>query len=122
MEKYRDVMEQSLDLVKTMVEGTHHLQLLLNEGRFEQGIILFEDIMKAYAAIERSIAPVVEEVEGEEICVQLGKVRESLELVLTHFEKKEFGRVKEVVQFNLLLQLKKVEADSSTAFSKYLVS
>jgi hypothetical protein len=122
MEKYRDVMEQSVELVNTMVEGTGHLQLLLNEGRFEQGIILFEDIMKAYAAIERSITPVVEEVEGEAISAQLGKVRESLELVLTHFEKKEFGRVKEVVQFNLLPQLKKVEAECSTAFSKYLVS
>ncbi|MDV2886277.1 hypothetical protein RYX45_13895 [Alkalihalophilus pseudofirmus] len=122
MEKYRDVMEQSVELVNTMVEGTSHLQLLLNEGRFEQGIILFEDIMKAYAAIERSVTPVVEEVEGDEITGQLGKVRESMELVLTHFEKKEFGRVKEVVQFNLLPQLKKVEVDCSTAFSKYLVS
>lgn len=115
-------MEQSVELVNTMVEGTGHLQLLLNEGRFEQGIMLFEDIMKAYAAIERSIAPVIEEVEGEETSSQLGKVRESLELVLTHFEKKEFGRAKEVVQFNMLPQLKKVEVECSKAFSKYLVS
>ncbi|MED1603084.1 hypothetical protein [Alkalihalophilus marmarensis] len=41
MEKYRDVMEQSVGLVKTMVEGTNHLQLLINEGRVEQAIILF---------------------------------------------------------------------------------
>ncbi|MED1603085.1 hypothetical protein [Alkalihalophilus marmarensis] len=78
--------------------------------------------MKAYATIECSIRPVLEEVEGEELSVQLSKVRESMELVLTHFEKKEFGRVKEVVQFNLLSHLKKVEVECSTTFSKYLVS
>ncbi|WP_100374039.1 hypothetical protein [Bacillus sp. FJAT-45037] len=78
--------------------------------------------MKAYAAIERSITPVLEEIEGEEFYSQLTKVRESMELVLTHFENKEFGRVKEVVQFNLLSQVNKMEAESTKAFSKYLVS
>ncbi|KMJ56044.1 hypothetical protein AB685_24070 [Bacillus sp. LL01] len=122
MQKYRDIMVQVIDLTSTMIEGTTHMQVLLKEGKFEQSIILFEDVMKAYAAVERSVAPVLVELEQEDVQGQLVKVRESLELVVSAFEKKEFAHSKELLQFGLIPALKKTEAQFTNAFSTYLVS
>ncbi|WP_368503266.1 hypothetical protein AB3N04_13520 [Alkalihalophilus sp. As8PL] len=122
MQKYRDIMVQVIDLTSTMIEGAAHMQVLLNEGKFEQSIILFEDVMKAYSAVERSVAPVLVELEEEEVQGQLVRVRESLELVVSAFERKNFAHSKELLQFGLIPALKKAETQFIQAFSTYLVS
>ncbi len=122
VERYIEVMKQAVELVETMKEGLAHIRTQLNEGQFEQSVILFEDVMTAYAVLERSVTPVLAELTGEEVTVQFTKLRQSLELTVSAYEQNEFGRVKELIQFTLLTRVQKVEDELSHAFAPYVVS
>ncbi|TWI59958.1 hypothetical protein [Halalkalibacter nanhaiisediminis] len=122
MERYVDVMKQAVELVKTMQEGIAHIQTQLNEGQFEQSIVLFQDVMTAYAALQRSVTPVLTELKEDEVTPQFEKLAQPLELVVSGYEQKEYGRVKEVIQFTLLPYLQKMEQSLSEAFAPYIVS
>ncbi|EWG11497.1 hypothetical protein [Cytobacillus firmus] len=60
MEKYIEVMKQCLEISETILEGLHHIQKLLSEGKFEQTIYLYEDVLLAYSTIENSVEPLKE--------------------------------------------------------------
>ena len=122
VERYVDVMKQEVELVKTMQEGIGHIQTQLNEGQFEQSIVLFQDLMTAYAALQRSVTPVLAELKEDEVTPQFEKLRQALELVVSGYEEKKYERVKEVIQFTLLPSLQKMEQSLSEAFAPYIVS
>lgn len=63
MELYVDGMKQSLELLDTVMEGLAHIQQLLQEGKLEQTLPLFEDIVTALAAlvVEDGLAETEEE-------------------------------------------------------------
>ena len=77
MEKYIEVMKQSLELSETILEGLQHIQKLLSEGKSEQTIFLFEDTLVAYETIVRTIEPAVNELNNESISAQQASIQPS---------------------------------------------
>ncbi|MCM3714653.1 hypothetical protein [Halalkalibacter oceani] len=122
MERYIDVMKQALAVMETMEEGLAHIATQLHEGRVEQSLPLFEDVMTAYAVLERSLFPVFTELKSDAEKGELIKLRQSLEMILTGYEEQEYGRVKEVIQFTALPKVKQVKSGLEQLFSPFLVS
>lgn len=44
MDKHIDVMKQSLELQDTLMEGLKHIQIQINEGKYEDSILLLKKL------------------------------------------------------------------------------
>ncbi len=119
VEKYVDVMKQSVELSDTLLEGLQHIQKLLGEGNAEQTIYMFEDVLLAYSTIEGSIEPIKEELKNEELTTSAIKLKQTLELVVSNYEAKDYNKVQEVIQFTLVPQVKKWKQQLQGAFQPY---
>ena len=122
MEKYIEVMKQSLDLSGTILEGLQHIQKLLGEGKIDETMALFEDVISAFAVVERSIEPVKEELHDHELEDKVKSVKGALEHVVSAYEVKNHGKVQEVMQFTFVPQFKKLKDELERAFRPYLIS
>lgn len=122
MEKHIEVMKKSLQLSGTMLAALQHIQKLLNEGKSEQAIFLFEDVLQGYATVERTISPVVKDLNNESIALKQVDFGQATELVVTAFEEKNYAKVQEVLQFTLIPGFKKLVGELEQAFNPYIVS
>ncbi|MFB4165226.1 hypothetical protein ACE1TI_15790 [Alteribacillus sp. JSM 102045] len=122
MEKQLPVIQKVLELSETMGEGLQHIQYLLNEGKIESALPLFEDVIYAFSVSEQSLQPVIESQHFDTIQAQHHTFRESLQYIVTILEKGEFEKGKEVLQFTLLPRWKKWSSTLETSFRAYLVS
>ncbi|UII55611.1 hypothetical protein LS684_18595 [Cytobacillus spongiae] len=122
MEKHIEVMKMSLELSETIVEGLQHIQKLLNEGKHEQTVFLFEDVLTAYESIGRTTKQVVKDLNQELILARQTEFGKSAELVVTAFEEKNYAKVQEILQFNFVPKFKKLKEELEKAFNPYLVS
>ncbi|WNF36576.1 hypothetical protein RJD24_19475 [Bacillaceae bacterium IKA-2] len=122
MEKYIDVMKQSVELSETTLEGLQHIQKLLTEGKFEETMSMFEDIVSAFSTMQQSLTPVTEKLENHQIESTSNKVQDALELVVSAYEAKSHGKVQEIIQFTLTPQMKKWKEELEEAFQTYIVS
>ncbi|MGJ9385246.1 hypothetical protein [Salipaludibacillus sp. CF4.18] len=123
MEKHLDVMKQSIQLSETVLEGLTHVQKQLNETKYPEAMQLMDDVVGGFASIENSVGPVFADLNDTELVeAQIGKVRESLEGVVTSLEGHSYGTVQEILQFTLIPNVKKLKAEMETLFEPYLVS
>lgn len=122
MEKHIDVMKQSVELSETILEGLQHIQKLLGEGKFEETMSMFEDVVSAFSTMQQSLTPVTEKLENQEIDAKAIKVQADLELVVSAYEAKSHGKVQEIIQFTLTPQLKKWKEALEKTFQPYIIS
>lgn len=122
MEKHIDVMKQSVELSETILEGLQHIQKLLGEGKFEETMSMFEDIVSAFSTMQQSLTLVTEKLENHQIDSTSNKVQDGLELVVSAYEAKSHGKVQEIIQFTLSPQVKKWKEELEKAFQPYIVS
>lgn len=122
MEKYIDVMKQAVELSGTMLEGLQHIQKLLGEGKFEETMYLFEDVISAFSTIDLSIVPVIEILDNHVINERSKKINRALEHVVSCYEVKSHIRVQEAMQFTLVPEVKKWKEELDKAFQPYIVS
>lgn len=122
MEKHIEVMKQSLELSETLLEGLQHIQKLLNEGKSEQTIFLFEDTLVAYETIARTVESVVNELNNESIPAQQAVFSQAADLVVTAYEERNYAKVQEVLQFTLVPRFKKLKEQLEEVFKPYVIS
>lgn len=122
MERYIDVMKQSVELSETILDGLQHIQKLLGEGKFEEIMSMFEDVVSAFSTMQQSLTPVTEKLENQEIDAKAIKVQAALELVVSAYEAKSHGKVQEIIQFTLTPQLKKWKEALEKTFQPYIIS
>src|SRR5690625_1546206 len=122
MEKYISVMKQSIELLNTVQEGLEHVQALLKEGKFEESIPLFGDIVLGFSTTERTVVRLPEEILYEEVKTFTIKVRKALDLVVGTYETKNYYKMQEILQFTLLPRFKRWKDLLEEMFSSYLAS
>ncbi|WP_066290399.1 hypothetical protein [Bacillus sp. FJAT-29937] len=122
MEKYIEVMKKSLELSETILEGLRYIQKLLSEGKSEQSVFMFEEVLQAYATIERNIEPVVNELNNESISAKQAEFSHTANLVVTAYEEKNYAKVKEIIQFTLVPRYKRLKEELELAFNPFIVS
>jgi len=78
-----------------VLEGLTHVHKQLNETKYPEAMQLMDDVISGFGSIENSVGPVFADlIDTELVEVQLGKVRESLERVVTSLENHTYGKVK----------------------------
>ncbi|WP_339213811.1 hypothetical protein [Ornithinibacillus sp. FSL M8-0202] len=121
MDKHIDVMKQSLELQDTLMEGLKHIQIQINEGKYEDSILLFEEAVRAYSMIEKSLKGLPEGVLSDENIKLAEKVKVTIELVVSAYESYSYGKVQEILQFTLIPSFKKWKSELEKNFNQYLV-
>lgn len=97
MEKQIEIMKQTKELLQTVHEGLEHIQQLIKDGQFEVSVNLFNDSVQAYSMIETAIIGLPGEMLSEDARNLTDKVRKAMELVVTAYETKSYGKVQEVI-------------------------
>ncbi|WP_416147303.1 hypothetical protein ACM26V_13855 [Salipaludibacillus sp. HK11] len=116
-------MKQSLQLSETVLEGLTHVQKQLNETKYADAMQLMDDVIGGFASIENSASPVFADLKDTELVeAHIGKVRDSLERVVTSLEDHSYGIVQEILQFTLIPNVKKMKVEMEALFEPYLVS
>ncbi|WP_188454180.1 hypothetical protein [Virgibacillus oceani] len=121
MEKYIEMMKHSQELQETVYEGLQHMQDLLKEGKFEATIPLFQNIVRAFSSVEKSILTLPDDILSEGIQGVTTKVRDALELVVESFEASDYGKIHEILQFTLIPRYKNWINKLEEMFRPYLV-
>ncbi|UCZ52687.1 hypothetical protein LGQ02_18045 [Bacillus shivajii] len=122
MEKYIDVMKQSVDLSQTILEGLQHIQKLQGEGKFEETMYLFEDVVAGFSSVEKSMQPLLKELNNDELEARMNSVKIALDLVVSSYESNNYGKVQEIMQFTLVPQFMKLKQELERTFETYLLS
>ncbi len=115
-------MKQSLALLETVIDGLKHNQKLINEGKHDESILLFENTVQAFSTVERSFEGLPENLltsESKEISI---KVKNAIELVVDAYESKAYGKVQEILQFTLIPTYNKWKSGLEDNFQRYLIS
>ena len=102
MEKYYEVIEQTLGLLDIIEEGIGHIQKQVLELRFEEALTLLEDTTEAFQSIEAALEPIIDELsEPEAIQYTNAKMMKSFNLVVTEFEKHNIGNTLDALELSL---------------------
>src|SRR5690625_3816885 len=115
-------MKQSTELLDTAYEGLQHMQKLFKEGKFEDTIPLFTNIVQAASSIESAIETLPKELLSDDIAVTRAKVIKALDIVVELYESMNYGKIQEVLQFTLIPIYKTWKQACDTAFRRYVVS
>ncbi|MFZ4451050.1 hypothetical protein [Salibacterium aidingense] len=123
MENHLNIVRHVLDLYETIREGIDHTQSLLEQGKEEAAVRMFQDIVFAFSKIEEVQAPLLEEMEGPTaINAEHTNIRKHLDKVVQAFENQEFLKVKEILQFTLHPQWKIWNQTLVDTFHPFVVS
>ena len=122
MERYIEVMKQSLNVLETMIEGLEHVPQQINENKMPDAIQLMDDMLVGFMSVEKSLQPVLEEADGADIATQqLQKVNEAFERVVTAIENDAFETVVEMLEESLTPQVKKLHSSLIELFRPYVI-
>jgi|SRR5699024_2879547 len=122
MEKYISVIKQSIELLNTTQEGLEHVQRLLKEGKFENSIPLFSDILLAFSTVESTVICLPEEILLDEAKGCTSKVRKALDFFVGTYEAKDYYKIQEILQFTLIPRFKRWKDLLEEMFSSYVAS
>lgn len=100
--------------------GIEHLNKQLNEGFWEDSILLFKDVIGAFYQMEKATRPIIDMLELYELEAMTDLVRDSLDHVVGFYEKNEDGKAYNMIEMQLIphyLNWKKEVERSFTPFT-----
>jgi len=120
MQKKREVMKQSLELLQTIQEGLTHVQQSLNERKYDQTISLFEDAVYAFNTVENSVRGLGSEFVSDAADQTRERIVKGLDTAVGFYEQNAFGRVQETLQFTLIPAFEQWKKQLNLDFGKHL--
>lgn len=115
-------MKRTLDLADTCLQGLEHVRLCMEEGRFEDGIIMLNDTVQGYFQMEKSISLLIARLPDNNIALSGEDLRKALNTLISEQEKGNRGKVLEQMQLSLLPAYKKWQAELNKSLSPYVAS
>lgn len=122
MEKYLEVMRQSIELSNTIIVGYEQIQRFIEEGQFEEAILLYSDTINGIYSIENAVKPVLQELKIKEVPVLITAVVDSLDFIAYAFEERDYHKAQKALYVKLVPQYKQLKEKLEKAFNPYLVS
>ena len=96
MNKKRE--EKVLLLADTMLEAVGHLKQRLAEGKLENNLYLFKDMMEAFLTIEK----IIEKREDIDIKAETEDLKKSFEVITSYYEQENYNDIRSFFNFVFL--------------------
>lgn len=122
MKKYLDVIRRTLELADTCLQGLEHAKTCINEGRFEDGIIMLHDAVFGYYQMEKALVPVLANLPGTKMCPLSEALNNALNTVVSVQERGERAKALELMQFSVVPAYKKWHAELNRCLRPYVAS
>src|SRR5690625_474549 len=89
-------LTQAKNIVKTLIEATDHLANLIKQQQIQNSFYIFSSIIEGTQAIIATFQQ-----KDEQLNKQASKIVQYLTLISEHFEKQQYTKVLEIIQFSL---------------------
>ncbi|MDY0393995.1 YheC/YheD family protein [Virgibacillus halophilus] len=96
---------QSHNLIKTLLEATEHFHNLVKEKEVNQSIFILTSIVEGFEAVSQFTKTIA----SVDLTKAITDVEEYLLMISRHFEKGNFIKINEIVQFAFMPKLKRIE-------------
>lgn len=116
------MIKKVLELKDTGLEGLEHVKRQISEGKFDETIPLFADLVQAFATIEQSLANLPDKTISTEMNKAAENVRAGLDHVATAFENRDRDKVFAVLQFSLVPKYKQWMEKLDKTLQPYILS
>lgn len=122
MDKYLDVIRKTLQLSETILEGLTYIQANLDLGEFEKTKTMFTDVIEGIYQIQQSISAFLSELPANEIAALNGKLKNSLDGVVSAYEQKKAAQLKEKMEEELLPVFEQWQEELKRCLRPYLLN
>lgn len=110
MEKL-DLTRRIIKLLETCLEGLEHAKSKMNEGDFENGIIMLHNMVDGYYQAELFLQPLIKDLPANQIPRLDEALRNSFDLVTSAYEQGDSAKAMELMQFSVVPNFKKWQAE-----------
>lgn len=121
LSNYTVILKHIMDLSDTCLEGIEHVYMQLKRGEMESTIPLLDDIVTAIFEIEQSIQP-FSHLLPEELKSATKPLSNNLNLFVSAYEQKNINKAKEILEQELLDNLKNWHVELNACFSPFVTS
>ncbi|NOU95090.1 hypothetical protein GC093_17940 [Paenibacillus sp. LMG 31456] len=101
MERYADVIKQMEPLIVTCSEGIDHISKLIEQGLFEQSIMLFTDVVNAFCEIENALLNMENDLPENLVEGLVNMLNDSIRPVVEAYETSDWNTVQTTIQVQL---------------------
>lgn len=91
-----EVIEQIIGLTNTMEEGIQHIEQQIEELRFEESIMLLQDVVKAVATVQKATTPLLQNLPDSRVHPLTKDLMEGVGLFVEKYQAKEREEMKQV--------------------------
>lgn len=99
--KDSNIIIRSTELTETILEGLTYIRTLLNQGKFEQSIYMFEDVCEAFYVIEKSVMEILQTLNDEDAKSRLESIKSVLRRTISAYEENNIIYLEEVLLHEL---------------------
>ena len=122
MDKYLDVIRKKLQIYETILEGLTYIQANLDLGEFEKTKTMFTDVIEGIYQIQQSLSAFLSELPANEIAALNGKLKNSLDGVVSAYEQKKAAQLKEKMEDDLLPVFEQWQEELKRCLRPYLLN
>ncbi len=117
----QDLMRRIIELLETCLEGLEYAKTKMNEGDFENGIIMLHNMVDGYYQAELFLQPLMKDFPANQIERLDKALRNSFELVASAYEHGDSARAMELMQFGVVPNFKKWQAELNQCFAAHSI-
>lgn len=122
IEKYYEVIEKSLQLLKTIKEGFDYIQKQLSKLRYEEAFIVLKDIMEAITSIEDAIYPMKDGLPENNIDILAVSLIESMDKAVSSYKQGKEVDLEIQISEDILPVFENWKEEIERIFMPYVVS
>jgi hypothetical protein len=122
MEKYMDIMQRTVELSESCLEGIHHIEKRLLEGQYEGTVFMLRDVLEAYYQLEKSTEIFVDSLPTNKLETLTDKLRVVFEKTVKGYEDDNYDSALKLIQTKLLPAYLKWQKELGRCTRSILVS
>lgn len=122
MDKYIEVVQNVLSLLDTIEEGIQHLKKQIFELRYEEGILMLEDIVDGKISIENAMEPMMENLRENKIKSLLKIFNEDINSILNLYENDNKSELEDIISNKFISDFLNWKTEVSDVLKVYTIS
>lgn len=117
-----EVVRGILTLLETILEGLEHIKVRLMEGHLADTMYLFEDVTRAFASINNSLEPIIQQFEPNQIVPLFDQLSKMIGEMAENYKQDQIEKAKSDMQFLLLPDFKRWKSELERCLNIYNAS
>lgn len=122
IEKYREVIERILELLDTMEEGLDYIQKQLSELKYEEALVVLNDVIDAVHSIDSSIQPMEDKLPQNDISTLFSSFKEGLNKAVERFKQNNEVNIESLLEKEIISAFKSWREEVEKVLRPYVAS